>query len=63
MMISIPKARAVLEALQTLVADPQIDFGPAYEGAKLRQQDAIYTMQRYIDDANKILLTNGMEPV
>jgi hypothetical protein len=38
------EARTVLESLEELVADPQIDFGPAYEGAKKRQQAAIKIM-------------------
>ncbi len=42
------QARKVLDSLEELVADPQIDFGPAYEGAKQRQQEAIAIMREVI---------------
>ena len=41
-------AEAVLSSLKELVADPQIDFGPAYEGAKQRQREAIAIMQKVV---------------
>lgn len=44
----IAKAQFVLETLEELIADPQIDFGPAYEGAKRRKEEAIAIMQEVI---------------
>jgi hypothetical protein len=41
-------AQHVLESLRELVADPQIDFGPAYEGAKNRQMEAIAIMEKIV---------------
>lgn len=44
-MSDLKAATKVLESLRELVADPQIDFGPAYEGAKQRQKEAIEIMK------------------
>ena len=42
------QAQFVLETLEELIADPQIDFGPAYEGAKQRKEEAIAIMEKVI---------------
>ena len=42
------QAKHVLEALETLVVDPDIDFGPAFEGARTRQGVAISIMRNYV---------------
>ncbi len=38
----------VKESLEELVADIQIDFGPAYEMAKLRQKEALQIVRKEI---------------
>jgi len=40
--------KLALESLEELVADPQCDFGPAYEGMKRRQREAIRAVQQKI---------------
>ena len=42
------QAKHVLEALETLVVDPDIDFGPAHAGAINRQSVAISIMRNYV---------------
>ena len=39
---------AALDSLGELVADPQCDFGPAYEGMKQRQQQAKTAIRQQI---------------
>lgn len=41
----------VKESLEELIADPQIDFGPAYEMAKRRKQEALRIVNRAIREA------------
>ena len=38
----------VRETLMELIADPEIDFGPAYEGTKQRQKEAIQILNAEI---------------
>lgn len=47
--MTLAEAKAVLESLEELVVDPSgYDFGPAYEGAKHRQESAIHTMRKLV---------------
>ena len=39
--MTLDNALKIKELLQELVPDPNIDFGPAYEGTKWRQREAI----------------------
>ena len=41
------------EALKELVPDPQCDFGPAYEGMKRRQKEALKSIDQAIAEAEK----------
>jgi hypothetical protein len=38
----------VKESLQELIADPEIDFGPSYELAKKRKQEALKIVNQEI---------------
>lgn len=38
----------VRETLMELIADPEIDFGPAYEGTKKRKTEAIKIVDKEI---------------
>jgi hypothetical protein len=38
----------VKETLQELIADPEIDFGPAYEMAKVRKKEALKILRAEI---------------
>lgn len=40
------------ESLEELVADPQCDFGPAYEGMKGRQAKALKAVKQKIKELN-----------
>jgi hypothetical protein len=51
--MSIEKLKQVQEALKELVPDPQCDFGPAYEGAKQRQKQAITSLRTLIEQMEK----------
>ena len=39
--MTLENALKIKESLQELIADPEIDFGPAYEMAKQRKKEAI----------------------
>lgn len=43
----------VLSSLEELVADPHTDFGPAYEGAIRRKEEAIAIMKRVIAEMQR----------
>lgn len=49
--MTLEELRKVKESLEELIADPEIDFGPAYEMAKLRQQEALRIVNRAIRNA------------
>lgn len=42
--------KLALESLGELVADPQCDFGPAYEGMKRRREEAIHAVRQKIKE-------------
>lgn len=46
--MTLEELKKVKESLEELVADTQIDFGPAYEMAKRRQQEALRIVNRAI---------------
>lgn len=46
-------AMKVLSSLEELVADPHTDFGPAYEGAIRRKEEAIAIMKRVIAEMQR----------
>lgn len=57
MMMSIPQAKKVLEALcASGVHEGDYDFGPAYEAARERHEEAKTIVRNYIRDANTLLV-------
>jgi hypothetical protein len=46
--MTLENALKIKELLQELVPDPTIDFGPAYEGTKQRQKEAIQILNAEI---------------
>lgn len=60
MVISIPQAKKVLDALCSATVHPgDYDFGPAYEAAKERHDEAKAIMRTYIKDAQAIMKNGG----
>ena len=65
MSLTLDELRQIRESLRELVADPQIDFGPAYEGAKQRQIAALKLLNkgiRYLTppvDVDKIIASHA----
>ena len=51
--MSIEAMKQWREALKELVPDPQCDFGPAYEGMKRRQKEALKSIDQAIAEAEK----------
>jgi hypothetical protein len=47
------QAEFVLETLEELVADTQIDFGPAYAGSVQRRVEAIAIMQAVVSQLKR----------
>jgi hypothetical protein len=43
----------IKESLEELIADPEIDFGPAYEGAKSRKVAALRIVNHAIQSQEK----------
>ncbi len=39
--MTLEEAVKIKESLEELIADPEIDFGPAYEHVKIRQAEAL----------------------
>ena len=46
--MTIEEAIRVKESLEELIADPEIDFGPAYEMTKLRKEEALRIIKKEI---------------
>ena len=46
--MTLEEAIRVKESLEELIADPEIDFGPAYEMTKLRKQEALNIIKKEI---------------
>ncbi len=46
--MTLEEAIKIKESLEELIADPEIDFGPAYEHAKIRQAEAIRIIKKEI---------------
>ena len=46
--MTLEEAIRVKESLEELIADPEIDFGPAYEMTKLRKQEALSIIKKEI---------------
>lgn len=46
--MTLENLQKIKELLQELTPDPTIDFGPAYEGTRARQLDAIKIVNREI---------------
>lgn len=46
--MTLTDAVKIKESLEELIADPEIDFGPAYEMAKIRQLEALYIIKKEI---------------
>lgn len=46
--MTLENALKIKELLQELVPDPHIDFGPAYEGTKTRQKEALVAIKAEI---------------
>jgi hypothetical protein len=46
--MTLENALKIKQLLQELVPDPEIDFGPAYEGTKQRQKEAIQILNAEI---------------
>ena len=51
--MTLEEAVKVKESLEELIADPEIDFGPAYGLTKLRQQEALKIIKREIKELRK----------
>jgi len=51
--MSIEAMKQWRESLEELVPDPQCDFGPAYEGMKRRQKEALKSIDQAIAEAEK----------
>ena len=46
--MTLEEAIRVKESLEELIADPESDFGPAYEMTKLRKQEALRIIKKEI---------------
>jgi hypothetical protein len=46
--MTLEEAIKIKESLEELVADPEIDFGPAYEHTKIRQSEALQIIKKEI---------------
>jgi len=46
--MTLEEAIKIKESLEELIADPEIDFGPAYEFTKIRQAEALKIIRREI---------------
>lgn len=46
--MTLQEAIKVRESLEELIADPEIDFGPAYEHVKIRQAEALKIIKKEI---------------
>ena len=46
--MTLEEAVKIKESLEELIADPEIDFGPAYEMTKLRKQESIKLINKEI---------------
>lgn len=51
--MTLEEAVKVKESLEELIADPEIDFGPAYEFTKIRQAEALRIIRREIKELKK----------
>lgn len=52
--MTLDNLQKVLESLKELIPDPEIDFGPAYEGTKERRKEAIRIVQQEITWMKKL---------
>lgn len=50
MTLTIEELKAIRDSLRECVPDPEIDFGPAYEGAKERKQLALRLLRKAIHE-------------
>ena len=46
--MNLENAIKIRESLKELIADPEIDFGPAYEGTKQRKKEALRIIEQEI---------------
>ncbi len=46
--MTLEEAVKIKESLEELIADPEIDFGPAYEHTKIRQEEALRIIKKEI---------------
>lgn len=46
--MTLNEAIKIKESLEELIADPEIDFGPAYEFVKIRQAEALLIIKKEI---------------
>ena len=46
--MTLEEAVKIKESLEELIADPEIDFGPAYEMTKRRKQEALSLIKKEI---------------
>ena len=46
--MTLEEAVKIKESLEELIADPEIDFGPAYEYVKLRQAESLRIIKKEI---------------
>ncbi len=46
--MTLEEAIKIKESLEELIADPEIDFGPAYEFVKIRQAEALKIIRKEI---------------
>ena len=46
--MTLEEAVKIKESLEELIADPEIDFGPAYEMTKHRKQEALLIIKKEI---------------
>ncbi len=51
--MTLEEAIKVEESLKELIADPEIDFGPAYEFTKIRQAEALKIIRKEIRELKK----------
>lgn len=49
--MTLDELKKIEESLEELIADPEIDFGPAYEMAKIRKEKALRIVRRAIKEA------------
>jgi len=54
--MTLEEAIKLKESLEELIADPEIDFGPAYEFTKIRQAEALRIIKKEIKS-----IKNGKE--